>query len=171
MVMIRILIVLASLLVALLAVEPAAQADGPVCPDGTHAIYTAEGVLVSCEEVVGSPDSCPEDALPGYLEDGTLAGCFTASLETEELCTPIGVDTDEDGLDDGCDPCPENMDCDADGFSDSGELWIGTDPLDACPDDRDDAAWPPDIDNNAKINVLDIVKFRGPLIGARADGA
>jgi hypothetical protein len=73
--------------------------------------------------------------------------------------TPIGVDADEDGLDDGCDPCPDNADCDADGFCDGIELYLGTDPLDACPDDPSHDAWPPDTNIDTWASSVDILFF------------
>jgi hypothetical protein len=85
-------------------------------------------------------------------------------LTTEELCTPVGVDTDDDGLDDGCDPCPENADCDADGFCDGLEVYLGTDPLDNCSDDPTDDAWPLDINNDAIVNLGgDVNNYAGKL--------
>lgn len=74
----------------------------------------------------------------------------------------MGVDTDEDGLDDGCDPCPENADCDADGFCDGSEMYVGTDPLDACPDDPTDDAWPFDI-NVAGVGAMSATAEAEPL--------
>jgi hypothetical protein len=64
----------------------------------------------------------------------------------------------------GSDPCVANpalaLDSDADGWSDGKELYIGTDPLDDCPDDPTDAAWPPDQKNDGNVNILDIAKYR-----------
>ena len=37
---------------------------------------------------------------------------------------------------------------------------MGTDPLDACPDDPNDDAWPPDFKNDGNVNILDVVTFR-----------
>ncbi|GAG35111.1 unnamed protein product, partial [marine sediment metagenome] len=46
-----------------------------------------------------------------------------------------------------------------DQFSDYIELYVGTDPLDDCPDEPSDDAWPVDMDMNTEINVLDMFKF------------
>ncbi len=43
-----------------------------------------------------------------------------------------GADSDGDGLGDACDPCPDNPDCDGDGWTDGTEYIIGTDPALAC---------------------------------------
>jgi len=156
----RIIIGAAVALAAVFLMPGATSAQEPACREGTHAIYTAGGTLVSCEEIIGSPTSCPADAAPGYLESGQLAGCFTGAVGVEGMCQPLGVDSDGDGLDDGCDPCPNNPDCDGDNWGDGAELYMGTDPQDACPDNPSDDAWPPDFNNSGAVTVADLVAFR-----------
>jgi len=86
---------------------------------------------------------------------------------TFPVCT---LDTDNDGIPDYLDEDDDN-----DGFSDEVELYIGTDPLDACPDvigspglcpgsdcDGDDA-WPPDLNVDRSVDILDVLKFK-PVI-------
>jgi len=84
-------------------------------------------------------------------------------------------DTDGDGLLDIADPCPNDIDCDDDQYSDRVEMYIGTDPLDACPDDSDDDAWPPDTQgglgcglHNGRIDILDIICY-GPKVSGPYD--
>ncbi len=72
-------------------------------------------------------------------------------------------DTDHDGLPDFADPCPNTADCDADLFNDYIETSIGTDPLDACPDNLNDPAWPLDQDNSTQVNVLDMLMYKPKL--------
>jgi len=50
-------------------------------------------------------------------------------------------------------------DSDGDGFQRAVEAYVGTDPLDACPDSPTDDAWPPDIDMNTVVDVIDAVAF------------
>ncbi|MCH8815736.1 MAG: hypothetical protein IH957_11730 [Chloroflexi bacterium] len=50
-------------------------------------------------------------------------------------------------------PVTVPVDTDADGFSNIVELAIGTDPLDACPDDTSDDAWPPDMNNDGMVDL------------------
>jgi hypothetical protein len=69
-------------------------------------------------------------------------------------CTDPGADADGDGI-----PNPTDEDDDNDGFPDGDENYIGTDSLDACPDDPDDDAWPPDINNDTRVNILDIMEY------------
>jgi len=46
---------------------------------------------------------------------------------------------------------------------------VGTDPLDACADNRRDAAWPPDFDNDKRVGLLDVAAMATRL-GSRAGG-
>ena len=48
------------------------------------------------------------------------------------------------------------QDTDGDAWSDPAEAVIGTDPLDGCPDNTADNAWPPDINNDRTITFGDI---------------
>lgn len=48
-------------------------------------------------------------------------------------------------------------DSDADGWTDDQEIFLGTDSNDACPDNRRDNAWPPDLNNDKRVNNGDFV--------------
>jgi hypothetical protein len=73
------------------------------------------------------------------------------------------ADMDGDGVGDACDPDDDNDSLgktDSAGrlyFRDEIEAFVGTDPLDACPDNRSDAAWPPDFNNDRKVGFYDTV--------------
>jgi len=54
---------------------------------------------------------------------------------------------------------PDSADSDGDGFINSDELYIGTDPFDDCPDGSWDDAWPPDINNDTEVNIGDIMEY------------
>jgi hypothetical protein len=56
----------------------------------------------------------------------------------------------------GCEP---GVDTDLDGFDNDVECYLGTDPLDDCPDDPTDDAWPVDMNMDTEINVLDLFQF------------
>jgi hypothetical protein len=59
-----------------------------------------------------------------------------------------------------------DSDGDTDSFLDVVELYLGTDPLDNCPDDPSDDAWPLDIDMNCDLSITgDVFYYRG-CIGA-----
>jgi hypothetical protein len=62
-------------------------------------------------------------------------------------------------------------DGDCDGFSDSQEAFVGTDPADACPDDPSDDAWPADLadlfgygagHHDGVTNIFDINELTPP---------
>ncbi|MGB6837337.1 MAG: dockerin type I domain-containing protein, partial [Dehalococcoidia bacterium] len=77
------------------------------------------------------------------------------------------ADYDGDGLGDACDTF---NDSDNDGFEDGMEMYLGTDPLDACPDDPSDPAWPLDINNDGMITVIgDVLNFRGAIGATPSD--
>ena len=90
-------------------------------------------------------------------------GVGEARLSCGEAYVISLPDTDGDGLLDIGDPCPNDVDCDDDQYNDGVELYIGTDPVDACPDDSSDDAWPPDINNDASANIADVFQYKGKL--------
>ena len=71
---------------------------------------------------------------------------------------PDQTDTDDDGSGDACDPDDDNDD-----FDDSVEAYLSTDPLDDCPDDPSDDAWPFDINVDTWSDILDVLLYKGHL--------
>jgi subtilisin-like proprotein convertase family protein len=55
------------------------------------------------------------------------------------------------------------LDQDNDGFMDDKELYIGTDPQDACPDGPSDDAWPFDINMDTRVDILDVLLYKRKL--------
>jgi hypothetical protein len=100
-----------------------------------------------------TPEVC-DDA--GVDEDGD--GFFNEGYDynTNGIpdCTDPTADTDEDGTYN-----PDDSDDDGDGIPDVDENYMGTDSLDDCPDDSNDDAWPPDINNDTQTNILDIMEY------------
>jgi len=80
-------------------------------------------------------------------------------------CTDAAADTDGDTIYN-----PNDPDDDSDGFNDDRENWMGTDPLDACPDDTNDDAWPPDVQNDGEVDILDVLRFK-PVLGSILGGS
>jgi len=73
-------------------------------------------------------------------------------------------DSDGDGEWDPFDPDPDDPDCDDDAFDDGIEMYLGTDPRDACPDDLGDDAWPLDVNMDTYVTVAgDALNFRGRI--------
>ena len=62
------------------------------------------------------------------------------------------------------------QDSDNDGFADGIEWYIGTDRLDNCPDNVSDPAWPPDISNSRKVDIVDVGAFRPVYLSQVGDG-
>ena len=72
-------------------------------------------------------------------------------------------------------PAVAGSDSDGDGFPDSVESFIGTDPLSACnqtaaPDDEPIDAWPPDTNNDLQVGIADAVALRVVYGSASGDG-
>ena len=64
----------------------------------------------------------------------------------------------------GAAPTFAQADSDDDGFSDVVESYLGTDPLDNCPDDDADDAWPLDISMSGDISVTgDVFHYVGEV--------
>ncbi len=54
-------------------------------------------------------------------------------------------------------------DDDCDGFDATVEARAQTDPLDPCPDNTADNAWPPDNTNSGKVDIIDVGAYRTPF--------
>jgi hypothetical protein len=95
-------------------------------------------------------------------------------------------DPDADGVADPPDNCPtwynpdqslppwsvppDDVDCD--GFRGREERFVGTDPVDNCPDNPYDDAWPADMvgpggygTHDGTVNILDFVELTPPVFG------
>jgi hypothetical protein len=113
----------------------------------------------------------------GDSSEGTVTreqiGVFQVQVPGDAVRQPCNPDDDEDLLTDadelnitGTDPLDEDTDDDA--FGDGVELYLGTDPLDDCPDGSWDDAWPLDIDMNGDLSVTgDVINYLG-RIGAKS---
>jgi len=157
--------------------DPPGDAVGNACdPDDDN-----DGFVDDTEVYYGSdpldPGSTLEvcDGLDNDGNDGIDEGFDRDPINGVPDCTDPDADTDGDTIPNPSDP---NDDDDGDpespgfndGFEDIKEHWFGTDSLDACPDDRQDQAWPPDFKNDGNVNILDVVKFR-LVIGSKMGGS
>jgi hypothetical protein len=96
-------------------------------------------------------------AVYAYIEadiDGDSDGVSDAIDNCPSDYNPAQTDTDGDGLGNVCDDDDDN-----DEFTDEIEGYVATDSLDDCPDNLSDPAWPPDIDNDTRVNIFDIAEY------------
>jgi len=149
---------------------PDASDNCPLVANTDQADSDNDGIGDAC-------DNCPLVANPGQEDtdgDGSGDACDSdvdgdtvpdATDNCPLVANPDQMDTDGDGIGDACD------DSDGDGFTDDREIYLSTDPLDACPDDPSDAAWPLDINNDGRITVVgDVLAFSGLIGSASGDG-
>jgi len=109
---------------------------------------------LDCDSVMNSADNCP-----------TIRNTGQANADGD----PFG---------DACDNCPSAAtfwfvpagDGDCDGWTSDDEGFIGTDPVDACPDDAQDDAWPADINNSTRVDIIDALFFAPVIMSNPGDG-
>jgi hypothetical protein len=103
----------------------------------------------------------------GQTEPAVHAGISCSILgDPPEECGN-GVDEDLDGLideepdvdHDGLSDCVDSDD-DGDGYPDSLESRLSTDPWNHCPRHPFDKAWPPDIDNSRTVTIVDVLSIK-----------
>ena len=125
-------------------------------------------------------DGCPEPDNDGDFFPDLTDQCPGTDASTGDDGVPCTNDSNElntcedyDGIidTDGCHDSPgDDLDGDSLGklndqgfpvFWDEIEVYVGTDPADACPDNPSDDAWPLDIDMDGVITVVgDVWNFR-----------
>jgi len=118
------------------------------------------------------PNSTPErcDGLDNDLDGSTDEG-YDGNSNSVPDCNDATVDTDGDGTnntndsDDDNDKHPTNSVVGVD----VNEIYLAVDSMDNCPDNTSDEAWWPDMDNNTRINIIDVVKFVGPFLSRFGD--
>ncbi len=85
-------------------------------------------------------------------------------LDSQDNClsaaNPDQSNRDIDSAGDACDSDDDN-----DGFSDGAESYLGTDPLDDCPDNISHDAWPVDFDRSGNVDISDVL-FLKPVFGS-----
>ncbi len=83
------------------------------------------------------------------LNGNTIADCLDPDLNTDGDEFTNDIDEDDD----------------CDGWSDEDEGFMRTDPLNACPFDENHDAWPPDVNNDGRVNILDVLRYKPVLRG------
>jgi hypothetical protein len=100
-----------------------------------------------------TPEVC-DDGNTDEDRDGLINEGYDYNGNGIPDCTDPAADTDGDGTFNLYDSDDDN-----DGTADADENYIGTDSLDACPDSSDDDAWPPDINNDTRGNLFDLMEY------------
>jgi len=149
------------------AVDPKCGNACDVCPDDPNNDADNDGICVGPRfnsPKTGGNDNCPAVSNPTQTNSDTDTygdACDNCPAVTNQN----QADLDADGIGDACDHS------DGDGFLDAVELYLGTDPLDACPDvvGADDA-WPLDNDITKDITVTgDVFAYRDRIGAAPGD--
>jgi len=140
---------------------------GPSCDPGYACLATISGAtnahVADCN---------------GVDDYGTKVCCLALPDNCPTVSNPGQQNLDGDQWGDACDNCPATAtswyvplgDEDCDGFTTTVESHVGTQPLDACPDNPSDDAWPPDIQasqgcgfHNGQITILDVLCYKPKL--------
>jgi hypothetical protein len=121
------------------------------------------GVGDACEDsdgdgVLDGVDNCPVVANANQADvdaDGVGDACDNCPLPN-----PSQADWNRDGMGDAC----QNSDADQAAFNDAEEVFVGTLPGTKCPvttapNDENPDAWPPDLNDDQKVGLADILSY------------
>ena len=87
---------------------------------------------------------------PGWdRNDNVISDCLDPALDSDSDTTTNDIEADDDG----------------DGWTDAQEGQIHTDPENACPSDSYHDAWPPDVNNDRSVNIMDVLMYKAVLSG------
>ena len=129
---------------------------------------TASGAAVDAN---GCAQAQVDGDLDGICDPGEVSTWCTGSDNCPAVANPAQTNTDGDSMGDACDP-----EDDGDGYLDTTEAWVGTNPLDNCGSHTTtppiySQAWPADLYSAAgsappttdKVNVLDLTSYLAPV--------
>jgi Zn-dependent metalloprotease len=128
---------------------------------------TDAGVIEQFEIVLSGTSRCVASDVPVAVPDNN--GFVYSNVDCSAIVSSPGEsDTDGDTILDTTDTDDDN-----DGFSDTVELAVGTDHLIPCAetptaDDEADDKWPPDLNDDQTVNIVDIVQLTPPTFGSQS---
>jgi len=132
--------------------------------DNAHLAADGSYANQACLSVPHGVADCTYGASCGtdYQCLGTVSGSSNAHVAdcdgvgdyATKVCCYVEDDNDNDGTLD-----PADADDDSDAFYDSVEGFVATDPWDACRDNPTDDAWPPDVNMDGVVDVIDALTF------------
>jgi len=139
---------------------------------GSQTVYIAK-LDNDGDDVLDFMDNCPTVINTDQNNTDEALAVTNPFVVGDDLGNACDDDIDGDGRlnqVDGCATTPTVWqtplgDGDCDGWTTGIEFTLTTDPLDNCPDNASDDAWPPDMDNSKMINISDLVPFK-PHFGA-----
>ena len=108
-----------------------------------------------CDGLDNDADTVVDEGYPD-TNPGGPKDCQDSLVDTDGDTVVNTSDTNDDYDGDG-DPAFNDRQ------SDAAEAWAGTDSLDACPEDSNDDAWPPDFNNNTIVNAIETATYKGML--------
>jgi len=131
--------------------------------------YTISDLPASSYFVLGSAPGFASE----YYDDATDTSLATPVAATAGVTTS-GIDFALASCDTPWPPPPSDDDCD--GFQTSVEQFVGTQPLRACSADSAANnelldAWPPDLNDDQSVNIIDLGEMRGVFGSTSGDGA
>jgi hypothetical protein len=147
---------------------------GPLVGPATHSASVVDFAPFSTDESIDGEENS-DGFLVRYTFETTAAGPALLSLTLSTIpgfviddLGDVPITTVQGGVvavDTSCPPTPLAADADGDGFSNGGEAFMGTDPLVACPAtgaarDEEPDQWPPDVDDNQRVNLWDLLPFK-----------
>jgi len=123
---------------------------GTACPNCTVDVYSDDEDEGRVYEGSTTADGTGNWTFGGSPQGPNVTATATAADgNTSEFSTPVfSGHSDEDG------------------FSDAIEVYLGTDPLAACPDNSTDDAWPLDVDMSKDISVTGDIWSYNERLGA-----